>query len=140
MAINFNQIADDFKHTNWKDPGTWTIAPKIVVLIAILVRLTGPMPSGRWRAVDRKLGDLTYPLYLTHMPVLIALHHYGLMQGAVGVIVMFITTGLTAAALHFAVERPLARTRTKVRRAALHSKAEATVPAPALAAQPAVNP
>ncbi len=37
MAINFNQIAEDFKHTNWKDPGTWTIAPKIVVLIAILV-------------------------------------------------------------------------------------------------------
>lgn len=39
MAINFNQIADDFKHTNWKDPGTWTIAPKIVVLIAILVAI-----------------------------------------------------------------------------------------------------
>ena len=37
MAINFNQIAEDFKHTNWKDPGTWTIAPKIVVLIAILL-------------------------------------------------------------------------------------------------------
>jgi type IV pilus assembly protein PilO len=37
MAINFNQIAEDFKHTNWKDPGTWTIAPKIVVLIAVLV-------------------------------------------------------------------------------------------------------
>ena len=37
MAINFNQIAEDFKHTNWKDPGTWTIAPKVVVLIAILV-------------------------------------------------------------------------------------------------------
>ena len=36
MAINFNQIADDFKHTNWKDPGTWTIAPKIVVLISVL--------------------------------------------------------------------------------------------------------
>jgi len=39
MAINFNQIADDFKHTNWKDPGTWTFVPKIVVLIAILVAI-----------------------------------------------------------------------------------------------------
>lgn len=39
MAINFNQIADDFKHTNWKDPGTWAIAPKIVVLIAILAAI-----------------------------------------------------------------------------------------------------
>ena len=39
MAINFNQIADDFKHTNWKDPGTWAIAPKIVVLILFLVAI-----------------------------------------------------------------------------------------------------
>ena len=37
MAINFNQIADDFKHTNWKDPGTWTLAPKILVLVLVLV-------------------------------------------------------------------------------------------------------
>ena len=36
MAINFNQIADDFKHTNWKDPGTWTFAPKLIVLVLIL--------------------------------------------------------------------------------------------------------
>jgi type IV pilus assembly protein PilO len=36
MAINFNQIADDFKHTNWKDPGTWSMAPKIVVLVLLL--------------------------------------------------------------------------------------------------------
>jgi len=39
MAINFKQIADDFKHTNWKDPGTWSIAPKIVVLVAVLVAI-----------------------------------------------------------------------------------------------------
>ena len=36
MAINFNQIADDFKRTNWKDPGTWTFAPKLIVLVVIL--------------------------------------------------------------------------------------------------------
>jgi type IV pilus assembly protein PilO len=36
MAINFNQIADDFKRTNWKDPGTWTFAPKLIVLVLIL--------------------------------------------------------------------------------------------------------
>jgi type IV pilus assembly protein PilO len=39
MAINFNQIADDFKRTNWKDPGTWTFAPKLMVLVAILVAI-----------------------------------------------------------------------------------------------------
>ena len=37
MAINFNAIVDEFKRTNWKDPGTWRAAPKIVVLLAILV-------------------------------------------------------------------------------------------------------
>ena len=36
MAINFNQIADDFKRTNWKDPGTWTFLPKLIVLLLIL--------------------------------------------------------------------------------------------------------
>jgi len=37
MAINFNEIAEDFKRLNWQDPGTWPIIPKIVVLLAILV-------------------------------------------------------------------------------------------------------
>ena len=39
MAINFNQIADDFKHTNWKDPGTWTFAPKGLALVALLAAI-----------------------------------------------------------------------------------------------------
>jgi type IV pilus assembly protein PilO len=37
MALNFNAIVDEFKRTNWKDAGTWGPAPKIVVLLAILV-------------------------------------------------------------------------------------------------------
>jgi type IV pilus assembly protein PilO len=39
MAINFNAIVEEFKRTNWQDPGTWHFAPKILVLIAILVGL-----------------------------------------------------------------------------------------------------
>ena len=39
MAININQIVEDFKRTNWKDPGTWSMAPKFVVLIAVLVMI-----------------------------------------------------------------------------------------------------
>jgi type IV pilus assembly protein PilO len=39
MAVNFNEILEDFKRTNWQDPGTWTLAPKIAVLIAILVAI-----------------------------------------------------------------------------------------------------
>ena len=37
MAINFNEIAEDFKRTNWKDPGTWTMLPMLLVLILILI-------------------------------------------------------------------------------------------------------
>lgn len=39
MAVNFNQIVDDFRRTNWKDPGTWSFAPKFLVLLAILIAL-----------------------------------------------------------------------------------------------------
>ena len=39
MAINFNAIVEEFKRTNWQDPGTWHFAPKILVLIAILIGL-----------------------------------------------------------------------------------------------------
>ena len=49
MAINFNQIADDFKRTNWKDPGTWTFAPKLLVLVAILVAIPVAGYFGVWQ-------------------------------------------------------------------------------------------
>jgi Tfp pilus assembly protein PilO len=39
MALNFNAILDEFKRTNWQDPGTWHFAPKILVLVAVLVGL-----------------------------------------------------------------------------------------------------
>jgi type IV pilus assembly protein PilO len=39
MAINLNvnALVEEFKRTNWKDAGTWHAAPKIVVLLAILI-------------------------------------------------------------------------------------------------------
>jgi len=49
MAINFNQIADDFKRTNWKDPGTWSFAPKLLVLLAVLVALPVAGYFGIWQ-------------------------------------------------------------------------------------------
>lgn len=39
MAINFNAVLDDFKRTNWSDPGTWSAAPKLVVVAAVLVAI-----------------------------------------------------------------------------------------------------
>jgi type IV pilus assembly protein PilO len=36
-APNFNAIVEEFKRTNWYDPGTWHYAPKILVLLVILI-------------------------------------------------------------------------------------------------------
>jgi type IV pilus assembly protein PilO len=41
MAINLNAFVEDFKRTNWRDPGTWGALPMIVVLIAFVVGLRG---------------------------------------------------------------------------------------------------
>ena len=37
MALNFNEIVEDFRRLNWQDPGTWPLIPKIVILLAILI-------------------------------------------------------------------------------------------------------
>jgi type IV pilus assembly protein PilO len=37
MAVNFNALVDEFKRTNWKDAGTWGAAPKILVLLLIVI-------------------------------------------------------------------------------------------------------
>src|SRR5258706_12087439 len=39
MAINFNAIVEEFKRTNWQDPGTWHVAHKVVVFAAVLIGL-----------------------------------------------------------------------------------------------------
>ena len=39
MAVNFNALVDEIKRTNWKDPGTWHAAPKLLVLVAILIAI-----------------------------------------------------------------------------------------------------
>ena len=39
MAINLNAFVEDFKRTNWRDPGTWGALPMVVVLVAIVVAL-----------------------------------------------------------------------------------------------------
>jgi len=49
MAIDFKRIAEDFKATNWQDPGSWTGIPKAVVLIAIVVALPVAGYFGLWQ-------------------------------------------------------------------------------------------
>ena len=37
MAVNLNAIVEEFKHTNWKDPGTWHTVPKVFIWLVIIV-------------------------------------------------------------------------------------------------------
>jgi len=37
MAVNLNQYLEQFRQLNPKDPGTWPLMPKVVVLLVILI-------------------------------------------------------------------------------------------------------
>jgi type IV pilus assembly protein PilO len=39
MALNLNALIEEIKRTNWQDPGTWHAAPKLLVLLTILVAI-----------------------------------------------------------------------------------------------------
>ena len=62
MAINFNQIADDFKRTNWKDPGTWSFLPKLLVLLAVLVGAVASQLFLKRSAEISRAGQSSRPL------------------------------------------------------------------------------
>ena len=55
MAIDFNRIVEDFRATNWRDPGTWSAIPKAVVLVAILVALPVLGYFGLWQGQLQEL-------------------------------------------------------------------------------------
>lgn len=39
LKINFNSLVEEIRGTNWKDAGTWGGAPKVLVLLAVLVSI-----------------------------------------------------------------------------------------------------
>ena len=55
MALNFNALVEEFKRTNWQDPGTWRVAPKLLVLLAILIAV--PV-AGFFLDTQQQLNDL----------------------------------------------------------------------------------
>src|SRR5262245_17615106 len=55
MALNINEILEDFKRTNWKDPGTWTMLPKLVVLVLILIAIPVGGFFGVWQGQIEEL-------------------------------------------------------------------------------------
>ena len=52
---------EEFKRTNWQDPGTWHAAPKLLVLLAILVAIpvaaSSPITQGQIEELERGQAD-----------------------------------------------------------------------------------
>jgi type IV pilus assembly protein PilO len=55
MALNLNALVDEFKRTNWNDPGTWHVAPKILVLLATL---TAVLAAGYFFDTQAQIEEL----------------------------------------------------------------------------------
>ena len=39
LNVNFKALVDEIRATNWKDPGTWGAAAKVLVLLAVLIAI-----------------------------------------------------------------------------------------------------
>jgi type IV pilus assembly protein PilO len=55
LNLNLNAIVEEFKRTNWSDPGTWHYAPKILVLLVILI---GIPVAGFFADTQAQIEDL----------------------------------------------------------------------------------
>jgi peptidoglycan/LPS O-acetylase OafA/YrhL len=91
------------------------------VLLLCLSRTDGSALSPRLACLDRRLGDLSYPIFLSHLTAAVTTAWiqrslgFGsrLVAGAVFVVLMH----AVAIGLHAAIERPIATVRTRVRAA-----------------------
>ena len=70
--------------------------------------------NGRVAKLDRRLGDLTYALYLVHMSSIALALHFGL-EGTAGFAFSAAGALVAALAIHHGVEQPLVRVRSRLR-------------------------
>jgi len=104
----------------------------MMLLIALFAALSVMRVGGRLARIDRALGDLSFPLYVVHEPVIVvaALCFAPAVPVAIG-------TALTALAaawvLYAGLEKPLMALRTRIRKADIAFADAAAAPAPAAA-------
>ncbi len=108
---------------HWDQRGLPTLALQLPALAALLAAMAAlaawPRVAPRWRRLDRRLGALSYPLYLNHYAVGIALYDT-IPQRSVALYATGLAASLALAWLmHRLVETPLDRLRTRVRGSAV---------------------
>jgi peptidoglycan/LPS O-acetylase OafA/YrhL len=81
------------------------------VLFVILCRSQPPAAGER---LDKRLGDITYTVYLIHMPVVAVAGSYAI-HGLPAFFFVAVTSLAAAAALHRLVERPAMSLRNRLR-------------------------
>jgi peptidoglycan/LPS O-acetylase OafA/YrhL len=107
---------------SWRQHGAPWLAvqlPVLGALAALLAWLLGRGAQGARKAVDRRLGDLSYPLYLNHYAVGIAM---GSLAPALGwglFAVALVLSLLLAAVAERLVEHPMRAIRDRIRGVAL---------------------
>ncbi len=93
----------------------WQLPILIVLFGALLVLARAPAPSGWVRSWDKRLGELSYPLYISHGIVLTLLASLSVSRGA-GPYALAVVGALGMAVwLHALVEKPLRAVRARVR-------------------------
>jgi peptidoglycan/LPS O-acetylase OafA/YrhL len=106
-------------------PGLWLGANSArwnviwsTVLFAALAGLFLYLASGRFNKsleqIDKRLGDITYALYLAHTPLILLARHLALV-GGMGFAFVLVTSLIVAVAIQRAIERPVWKLRDLLR-------------------------
>jgi peptidoglycan/LPS O-acetylase OafA/YrhL len=110
----------------YNSPGGWvptvtntTLMFSLSLALFAGLAWVGSVPK-RWERIDKRLGDLTYALYLVHWPIVYAVDRSGL-DGYSAFLIALVASVLMAALLVFIVEKPILRWRDTIRRIRLYS-------------------
>jgi len=85
-----------------------------IVLSALFLALAARRFPQRFERIDKRLGDITYAIYLVHMPVLLLATHLGLAGGA-GFGFVLTASLIVAIAIQRGIERPVVGVRNLLR-------------------------
>ena len=93
----------------------WQLPILAGLFVALLLLARAPSPRGWMKDWDRRLGELSYPLYISHGIVLTVLASASTARGLLPYVVSVPVALWLASALHALVERPLRAVRARVR-------------------------
>lgn len=109
----------------YSSPSPTTNAQLTTLAFAVSVALLGglalvPGVLKRWESIDKRLGDVTYALYLVHWPIVYAVSRSSI-EGPGGFVVVLVVSVMLSVLLVLTVEKSILRWRDRIRRVRLYS-------------------